>query len=83
MENIWITDAEYIKNYELRITFNNGKTGKINLENHLYLPIFEPLQDILYFKNFKLGTWTISWPNGADFAPEFLYTLIKKEQAVY
>jgi hypothetical protein len=31
-----------------------------------------PLQDVSFFKSFTLEGHTLSWSNGADFAPEFL-----------
>lgn len=78
MENIWVTKAEYIKDYELKLNFNDGSTGIVNLKDSLNKPIFEPLRDINYFKQFKLNSWTLEWENGADFAPEYLYDQTKK-----
>lgn len=81
MENIWITRATYIQGYQLGLEFNDGSSGIVDLTNELNKPIFRPLKDINYFKNFKLNSWTITWDNGADFAPEFLYERTKKNVA--
>ncbi|PSR52168.1 DUF2442 domain-containing protein [Adhaeribacter arboris] len=78
MENIWVIKVEYIKDYELELYFNDGTSGIIDLKNNLNKPVFEPLRNIQYFKNFKLNSWTITWENGADFAPEFLYEQARK-----
>jgi hypothetical protein len=39
-----------------------------------YGPVFEPLRDPAVFKQFEIHPefHTLTWPNGADFAPEFL-----------
>ena len=36
-------------------------------------PVFEPVKNQEYFWKFILDGWTVSWPNGADIAPEALY----------
>jgi len=36
--------AEYLDNYQLKITFNNGIEGIVDLEQELYGEIFEPLK---------------------------------------
>lgn len=69
-----VISTEYIKDYKILISFNNGIEGIVNLENELYGEVFEPLKDINSFKKFKLDPEidTIVWDNGADFSPEFL-----------
>jgi hypothetical protein len=61
----------------VEMTFSNGITKRVNLERWLYGPMFEPLRDPAFFAKMRLdpGEITISWPNGADFSPEFLYEL--------
>jgi len=39
--------------------------------------VFEPLLKKAYFKKLFVDGWTISWPNGADLAPETLYELVE------
>lgn len=72
-----VTEAKYIADYKVHLTFNNKKSGQINLEKHLDGEIFEPLKNIEYFKTFKIQGDTLAWDNGADFAPEFLHDLLK------
>lgn len=83
---IHVTDAKYLEDYQLKLTFNNGVIGVVDLEPELYGEIFEPLRDKQLFQQVYLTSRTIEWPNGADFAPEFLLELvqtrIKAEQGV-
>lgn len=81
MENIWITKAEYVKGYEIELSFKDGSSEVVDFKPYLDRPIFQPLNDEEFFKRFKLGSWTLEWENGADFAPEFLYEKCRKELA--
>jgi hypothetical protein len=69
---IHVDKAKYIDNYCVFLSFNDGYEGNVDLSSELEGQIFEPLKDIGYFKKFKLEGHTLSWDNGADFAPEFL-----------
>ena len=71
-----VTDAEFLEDYQVRIAFNNGDTGVIDLEPHLWGPVFEPLRDPQAFSRFSISGHTLVWPNDADFAPEFLHSLL-------
>ena len=72
---IWVTEAAYIKDYLIRIIFNDGVEKIVDLKNELDEGIFIPLKDKEYFKNFHISANTIEWENGADFAPEYLRSL--------
>ena len=70
-----VTEAEYIASHRVRVSFNDGLAADIDLFDSLDGPIFEPLRDIEYFKSFSIIGHTLAWPNGADFAPEYLHSL--------
>ncbi|MDD5266512.1 MAG: DUF2442 domain-containing protein [Methylococcales bacterium] len=73
---IHVTNAEYCGEYKVWLSFNDGTEGEVDLASELYGQVFEPLTDKEFFKSFKLEGHTLSWSNGADFAPEFLYEQI-------
>ena len=75
---IHVIKAKYYGDYKVWVTFNDGAEGLIDLASELYGEIFEPLKDMEFFKSFRLEGHTLSWSNGADFAPEFL-----REQIIY
>lgn len=73
---VHVTNAKYCGDYRVWLSFNDGKEGEIDLVHELYGQVFEPLKDKEFFKSFKLEGHTLSWDNGADFAPEFLHEQI-------
>jgi hypothetical protein len=70
-----VSKAVYLDNYRIMLTFNNGETRIVNLENELEGSVYAPLRDHDYFKNFQIKFNTIEWQNGADYAPEYLYKI--------
>lgn len=69
---IHVLNAEYVEDYKIWLSFNDGTEGKVDLGPELYGEVFEPLKDRDFFRSFTLEGHTLSWSNGADFAPEFL-----------
>ena len=79
---IHVTDVEYLNGYRLQLRFNNGIEGIVDLQPELYGEVFEPLLDKQLFRQVFLTSRTIEWPNGADFAPEFLLSLVQTPEQV-
>ena len=83
-KDLWlhVVSVKYLDNYQLKLTFNNGIEGTVDLEQELYGEIFEPLKDKSLFQKVFLTSRTIEWPNGADFSPEFLFEIALDKQPV-
>ncbi len=73
--NYHVMNAQYVSGYTIRVAFRDGSEGEIDFAGELDGPVFEPLKDVEQFKCFYVDPefHTLVWPNGADFAPEFLY----------
>ncbi|RIK85917.1 MAG: DUF2442 domain-containing protein [Planctomycetota bacterium] len=76
-----IVRAEHVSGHRVRLWFNDGASGEVDFSDVLDGPIFEPLKEESYFRAFRLEGHTIAWPNGADFAPEYLRELIAAQTA--
>jgi hypothetical protein len=76
--------VRHLQAYELEVEFSDGLVKKVDLSKELYGEVFEPLKDPEFFKQVAVNeeTNTIEWPNGADFAPEFLYDIGKEVKQV-
>lgn len=69
-----VTGVRHLEGYRLQLDFDDGTTKNVDLSGELHGDIFEPLRDPQFFTRVTVNphTGTIEWPNGADFAPEFL-----------
>ncbi len=70
-----VVDVDYIKDYELLITFSDGKRKRVDLQPYLVGEVFGELMEKDKFIQYGLNRVTIEWMNGADLAPEFLYEI--------
>jgi hypothetical protein len=70
-----VLEARYVRAYTVWLRFRDGTSGEIDLGSALRGPIMEPLKDVTFFSGFQIHPefHTLVWPNGADFAPEFLH----------
>ena len=76
----WVTKVELRENYNVYIEFNDGLKGVIDFQNKLmtdHRGIIRELIDKDNFKLIKIERYTLCWDNGVDFAPEYLYDLVK------
>jgi hypothetical protein len=78
-----VIGAVYLEGFKIRVSFNNGDEGVVDLSEALWGPVFEPLKDPKRFKKFRVSDifHTVDWENGADFAPEYLYDKMVEQAA--
>ena len=74
-EILAITAAEYIEDYKLRLTFNNGVVRIVDFVPLMQKGICKKLQDKDYFRAYTLDPFTVDWNNEIGFAPEYLYEI--------
>ena len=69
----------YRGDHRLWLRFTDGTEGEVDLAPHLNGAIFEALRDPAVFAAVRLDPEirTVAWPNGADFAPEYLRALLE------
>jgi hypothetical protein len=68
-----VVDASYKGKFTINVLFNDGLRKDIDFSKWLKGGIFEELKDERKFQKFFIDGMTITWPNGADVAPETLY----------
>jgi Protein of unknown function (DUF2442) len=64
----------------LRLTFADGMAGEVDFTGREWRGVFEPLRDPSYVARVTVDpeAGTITWPNGADMAPEPLYATARQ-----
>jgi hypothetical protein len=74
-----VLEARWVTGHTVWLRFRDGTAGEIDLAPSLRGPVFEPLRDVEFFKQFRIHAEfeTLVWPNGADFAPEFLHDNVR------
>jgi Protein of unknown function (DUF2442) len=81
---VHVTEATVVGPHSLELTFDDGLRKRVNLRRELVGAMFDPLRDPAYFALATLDQdlRTVAWPNGADFAPDFLYHYEPEAQPV-
>ncbi len=76
-----VIKIEYKGGFVYHVVFDDGKSGDMDFSEYVGRgPVFEALRDAAFFKKATIEGGTISWPNGADIAPETLYEKITHQQ---
>ena len=71
---IRVVAAEYVRAHQIKMRFTDGTQKTVDFSGWLRGGVFKPLISTREFKRFFIAGGTVCWPNGADIAPEALYT---------
>lgn len=73
-----VKQVEALKGYRLRVEFDDGVGGEVDLSDRLFGPVFEPLKDEGFFRRVEIDEFgAVCWPNGADLAPDALHARLE------
>ena len=74
-----VESVRYVSDFTVHIVFTDGTEGDVDLGDELHGELFVPLKDRSLFAQVSVHPefHTLTWPNGADFAPEFLYEKVQ------
>jgi hypothetical protein len=81
---IWVTQAEYLGGFRMRLTFSDRTVGEVDLRDVVHgdpRTLFVELREEKRFCAFRVEMDTVVWENGLDLAPEFLYELAVRRDA--
>ena len=70
-----VTKADYVRDYILRRSFNDGAVKLVDFLPLVQKGICTKLQNMDYFRQFRLDPFTVDWSNEIGFAPEYLYEI--------
>lgn len=80
-----VTEASHLYGFVVRLEFEDGTVGEVDLEPLMQGPVFEDLiEDEDHFRSFVLDpeAGTIVWPNGADLSPRTLRRQLRQTSSV-
>lgn len=73
-ELVQVVDVEPLEGFTLRLSFSDGTTRDVDVEDLLRGPVFEPLlRDSALFRQVRVESGSVAWPNGADIDPVVLH----------
>lgn len=79
---VHVVEAKHLGGHRIWLRFDDGVAGELDLMPELTGEVFAPLREAANFARFRIDEGhTLSWPNGADFAPEFLRDLVERSAA--
>lgn len=75
-----IVEAKPLNNNILHVRFDDGESFDVDIKPFIKSGVSNALKDRQFFDAVKVEDGYITWPNGYDFCPEFLYEYAKTHQ---
>jgi hypothetical protein len=74
-----ITEAVVVRHGVLRLVFADGLKGQVEVLDRMHGPVFDDARTPEGFAKVTIDreTGTVTWPGGADLAPDTLYERVR------
>jgi hypothetical protein len=75
-----VSTVKPLSGSRIEVAFVDGRTVVVSLAGRLFGPMFLPLADDAFFRQATVDEFgAVTWPNGADLAPDALHALATGE----
>ena len=68
-----LLNVEVLGKLKLILHYDNNENRILDLNKYMISEFFRELEDFEYFKQVRVSSNTVSWPNEQDIAPETIY----------
>jgi hypothetical protein len=68
-----ITSVTPLEDFRLKLTFTNNEVKEFDMKPYLSYPVYNPLNDVSFFKQAKVMQGTVVWNDEIDMSPDTLY----------
>ncbi len=75
-----VAKLKVLAGHKLQATFADGLSGIVDLSKDKFDGILAPLADDTYFAKARLEDGVVTWPNGAEIAPDAMYDEVRARQ---
>ncbi len=75
-----MTKLKVLPGHRLQVTFADGLSGIVDLSKDKFDGILAPLAGDAYFAKARLEDGVVTWPNGAEIAPDAMYDEVRARQ---
>ncbi len=75
-----VTKLKVLPGHRLQATFADGLSGIVDMSKDAFDGVFAPLADEGYFGQARITDGVVTWPNGAEIAPDAMYDEVHSAQ---
>ena len=68
-----VTKLKVLPGHLLEVVFADGSSGVVDLSKDRFDGILAPLADESFFAQARINDGVVTWPNGAEIAPDAMY----------
>ena len=68
-----VTKLKVLPGHRLDVVFADGRAGIVDLSKDRFDGMLAPLADEAFFAQARIEDGVVTWPNGAEIAPDAMY----------
>lgn len=72
-----VVELSVMPQRRLNVRFSDGVSGVVEIDEESLFGVFAPLNDPDYFALAYVDHGAVSWPNGADLAPDAMHAALR------